>query len=374
MPYNRLKIAYFIDRLICGGTELQLVEQINQLAKKRVEQELFCLYKSAEHDSIPVSCKVNILNIRKLISANCLRAIYSLVIYLRANKFSLAQTYFFDSTVIGILAARMAGGIKTISCRRDLGFWHTPALLFILKMIDKITDRILVNAEVVKQSVIEKERLSPQRIDVIPNGLTTSQFKYSEEEKKQNRAEFGIKIDDVCVGTVANMSRKVKRVDVFVSAAQLVLQRTQNVKFLILGEGALRDELVQMARQLRIETNLVFLRSNISKHKVLSAMDIGISTSDSEGFSNAIMEYMAAGLPVVATAVGGNKDLLKNNEMGFLVKPGDFQVLAERILELISDKTKRSAFGERGREFIMPFDWKNITEMTYKYYEDQLRP
>lgn len=372
MAEKNIKIGYFIDRLILGGTELQVVEQINLLSKKGIAQELFCLYKSVEHDNIDISCKVTILNVKKLFSIDCIRKLYRLAAYLKTNSFNIVQTYFFDSTIIGILAAKKAGGLRTISCRRDLGFWYTPFLLFCLKIINRMTDRILVNSTAVKETIIRKEHLLPGCIDIMPNGIDIKQFQYLDEEKKKNRQRWSIADDELSIGMMANMSRKVKRVDVFLKAAQIILKKTPKTKFIILGDGELKAELINMAKDLGIGPNVLFLSSDISKHSVLSALDIGVLTSDSEGLSNAIMEYMASGLPVVATEVGGNLDLVKNNKTGFLVDQGDFETLADRIMCLVSDQEKRSKFGLKGREHITAYDWESTAETIITYYKREL--
>lgn len=373
MAEKRIKIAYFIDRLIRGGSELQLIEQINLLHRKGVEQELFCLYKSQEHEKVNISCKTNILGIRKLISGKCLSALFWLVGYLRKRNFNIVQTYFFDSTMIGVLAGKIAGKIRIISCRRDLGFWYTPTLILFLRMLNRITDRILVNSNAVKLSVIKKERANPGDIDIISNGIDIAKFNYSKEQKKNNRSEFGIKSSEICVGMITNMSRKVKRVDIFIKAARYILEKKKDVKFIILGDGKLKDQLLGMTRELGLEEQIMFPGREVSKHNALSAMDIGVLSSDSEGFSNAIMEYMAAGLPVVATAVGGNVDLVKKNETGFLTRPGNFKELSDKILELANDRKKCLKCGENGKSYIARFDWGKTTDKLLNYYTEQIK-
>lgn len=367
-----MKIAYFIDRLIRGGTELQLVEQIYRLAEKGVKQELFCLFKSQEHDSINIKCKVHILGIRRLISTSCLIKLVSLRKYLKTNSFNIVQTYFFDSTVVGVLAGKLAGGLKIISCRRDLGFWYTPKLLFFLRLINRTTDKILVNSNAVKESVSKNELVHADKIDILPNGIDILDFEYPSEERRRNRAELGILPGQICVGTVTNMSRKVKRVDLFIKAAAWVIKRINDIHFLVQGEGKLKSELIRMTQDLGVDKQITFLGRNISKHKALSAMDIGVLTSDSEGFSNAIMEYMAVGLPVIATAVGGNIDLVVNEKNGLLTVPGDYEQIGERILLLATDRQKRLKLGKQGRQLVSEHGWDHVAGRIFKYYQEQL--
>lgn len=369
MSLKRLKIAYFIDRIIHGGTELQLVEQINRLNERQVEQELFCLYKSAEHDTLKVKCKVTILDLRKLMSPHCFSTILRLRGYLKKSRFSVVQTYFFDSTFLGVLAGAIAGQVRIINCRRDLGFWYSPRLLFTLRVLNRLSDGVLVNSRLVKESISSAEKLSPSKVQVISNGIDLDAFRYTEARKKASREQFGIENDQRCVGIIANMNREVKRVDLFIRAARYVLERERNVRFLVLGDGCLKSRMVGLALDLGMEEEMLFAGRQVSKHTVLPAMDVGVLSSDSEAMSNAIMEYMAAGLPVVATAVGGNTELVVDGETGFLAPPGDVKQIGESILALLRDEQKRVALGSRGRETVMNFNWPSTIDRYCRYYE-----
>ena len=369
----KVKIAYFIDRLILGGTELQLVEQINRLSKKGFHQEIFCLYKSPEQDKIPIQCKISILDIRKLLSLNCLKKIVWLGRYLNKKSFDIVQTYFFDSTVVGTLSGKIALKPKIFCCRRDLGFWYTPRLLFYLRFINFLSDKILVNSTAVKESVERTEMINPKKIKIIPNGIDINSFEYSESTKKKNRIEFGIEPGKICVGTLTNMSRKVKRVDLFVYAAAWVLNYSKEYRFLVLGDGRYKKDLIDLTCRLGVDKYITFLGRDVPKDKVLSAMDIGVMSSDSEGFSNAIMEYMATGLPVIATAVGGNFDLVKDKVNGYLTKPGDYLSIGQCILKIENEDKNRIEFGRNGRDFIKHFDWDNVIDRTITYYLEQIK-
>jgi len=372
-PIENLRIAYFIDRLIRGGTELQLVEQINQLAKVGIEQELFCLYKSSEHDQLRIDCKGNILEIKKLISIRTLAKCIKLIRYIRQRKFTIIQTYFFDSTIVGIICGKIARTGALLSCRRDLGFWYSPLLLFCLKLVNKISDGFIVNCISVRENVVKKEGIDPRNIIIMPNGINSGRFKYSALEKERNRIEFGLEDKNVCIGIIANMSRSVKRVDLFIKMAAYVLKRRTEIRFLILGDGELKDRLVEMTKRFGIAANVLFLGRDVSKHKVLSAMDVGVLTSDSEAFSNAIMEYMAAGLPTVATDVGGNGELLENSITGVLVPASDFKALGDKVLQLADNENQRHVMGLKARESVLKYDWDILVGIIIQHYGSLVR-
>ena len=273
---------------------------------------------------------------------------------------------------MGVLAGRLGHVPNIFSCRRDLGFWYTPGLLLFLRSINSLTDRIIVNSKAVEQSVIDKEFANPKKIFIIPNGIDIDKFEYSEKERKTFRSELGLISDKICVGMITNMSRRIKRVDLFIDAANYILRKERGFQFLVLGDGKYKNELVGRARRLKLGENMTFIGRDVSKHKILSVMEIGVLSSDSEGFSNAIMEYMAAGLPVIATAVGGNLDLVKEGKTGFLTTPGDAQELGEKIILLGKNKKMCREFGERGRRFIARHNWSTIIDETIAFYQKQI--
>ena len=147
-----IRIAYFIDRIVKGGTELQLVEQINRLSTIGVTQILFCLYKSEEHDDLAIKCRVEIVNIKSILRLSTLPKILKIVKILRTEEINIVQTYFFDSTLVGVICGKLAISQKIISCRRDLGFWYNKKLLTVLWFLNKFTNKILVNSSVVKKN------------------------------------------------------------------------------------------------------------------------------------------------------------------------------------------------------------------------------
>ncbi len=192
-----IRIAYFIDRIIHGGTELQLVEQINRLEGDGIEQVLFCMYKSEEHDTIPIKCPTIILDIRSLMELSTALKILKISKYLKRNHIDIVQTYFFDSMCLGVLSGRLACVKRIISCRRDMGFWYTKKHLFFLKLSNVIVNRILVNSNSVKENVVRFEKVVPEKIDVIRNGLQVASFRDVSSCRNKSRKDLSIDIDEV---------------------------------------------------------------------------------------------------------------------------------------------------------------------------------
>lgn len=372
MENRVIRIAYFIDRVINGGTELQLVEQINRLEGDGVEQVLFCMFRSNEHDNIPINCRTEILNIRSLMRVSTVLKVFSIAKYLKRHGIDVVQTYFFDSMCLGVLSGRLAGVKKIISCRRDMGFWYTQKHLIFLRMCNFLVDRILVNSNCVKENVVRYEKADPEKIDVIRNGLQVASFQELNSCRDKARKDLSIGIDEVCIGLIANMSRPVKRVDLLVEAARIILSKGIKSKFLLLGDGYLRDELQKRVGSYGLDSQVLFLDKNIDKRCLLSALDIATMTSDSEGLSNAVMEYMAAEIPSVVSHVEGNLELIQPGYNGLSFQKGSAEDLSEKLLQLIQDPIKRTQLGKQAAKDIRVYDWVNRTPELKRYYRDLL--
>jgi glycosyltransferase involved in cell wall biosynthesis len=284
----------------------------------------------------------------------------------------IVQTFFHDSTLFGVTAARLAGVKRTVSCRRDLGFWHESGTRRMLHLVNRITHRILVNSPAVKDAVVTLEGVVPDKVDVIPNGIDTHLVDVT-APAPLHREFPAIRPGDRVVGMVANLNREVKRVDVLVRAACEVRKRLPKARFLVIGGGRLEGGLRCLTGELGLEDAFTLAGARDSALAYIKAFDIGVLTSDSEGFPNVILEYMAAGVPVVATDVGGNREVVRDSSLGVLVPPGDHAALASSIVGLLEDDARRAETGARGQELVRStFSWDRKIEEMSTYYEGLL--
>ncbi len=341
-----LGIAYIIDQMKTGGTEGQLATLINGLDRERFEPHLVML-RDGPADVEP-DCESFLFPATRLRSLKGVKAIVNLARMLRRDEIRIVQTFFFDATCVGVVAAWLARVPVIISSRRDLGFWYTSSQVKMLKRLHKLSGHVLVNSESVRTSVSEKEGIPRKDIHVIPNGLEPTLFEYDGEPAQIN-AELGIEPDEPAVGIVANLNREVKRVDLFVEAVPTVLQAHPKARFVIVGKGHLRESLEERCRDLGVADKVIFTGGRNDVHRLLHAFDVGVNCSDSEGFSNAVIEYMFAGIPVVASDVGGNAELVTGETDGLLFPCGDHDSLALCINRLLADPDEMSRFRDKAR-------------------------
>ena len=366
MHKAKMRIAFLIDQLNIGGTEKQLIELIRNLDKTRFEIFLYCLKDSSYFNDIDLPCTKKVLGVSSLSSMNCLRMLYKFAKELRYRKIDIIQLFFFDSTFFGIVAAKFAG--KTIiSSKRDLGFWYRPHLLWLLRILSIFIDIYIVNSLSIKELIINKEWVSSKKIHVIYNGIS-SYPNIEDDQIKSIKKQLNINENSFIVGIVANLNRSVKRVDLLVKAAKIITDKYSQVGFVIVGDGYIRSYLENLAENLGVREYFYFTGLVDNPHPYISIFDIGVLTSDSEGFSNSIIEYMLHGKPVIATNCGGNSEIIDTSINGYLFPPGDYTCLAEYIICLIKKPNLMYQFSVCNKQKVKSFSWDKVAELHANIY------
>jgi len=175
------------------------------------------------------------------------------------------------------------------------------------------------------------------------------------------------------IGIVGNMTRAVKRTDLFIKAAAIVAKKYPGMRFHIIGEGHLRPMLEDLARSEGVINNMIFTGALKDVANYLSRLQVGVICSDSEGLSNALIEYMLAGAVPIATAVGGNPELVTNEETGLLVPVNDPAALASAMLRLIEVPALRKQCALNARKHIEEnYSWRKCLVAHDEYYLEQL--
>jgi glycosyltransferase involved in cell wall biosynthesis len=151
---------------------------------------------------------------------------------------------------------------------------------------------------------------------------------------------------------VANFEYRIKDHPMLLRAAQRVKPEFPEALFVMAGEGDLRAEMQQLAEQLGLKESCLFIGRCASVPDLLAASDICVLSSQAEGFSNSILEYMAAGRAVVATDVGGAGEAILEGETGHLIQAGDDRTMAERIISLLRDPNRSRTMGLNGRRLV----------------------
>jgi glycosyltransferase involved in cell wall biosynthesis len=250
------------------------------------------------------------------------------------------------SAILGVIAGGRSVPVVTSRLSTD---WYTPGITaFFRYYLNPRTTRILANSEQVKKAVLAVEHAASEQVDVIYQGVDLARFSRGDGESIGAR-ELGIPGHAKVVGIVANY-RPVKGLPLFLRAAKIVSAQVPEAVFLLVGMGECHGELARLSAELGIAGSVFFSAGKGAVPDYLRRMSIGCLSSESEGFSNAILEYMAAGLPVVATDVGGNGEAVRHGETGLLARDRTPESFAAPIIELLRDEGQRRSMGRLGFE------------------------
>jgi glycosyltransferase involved in cell wall biosynthesis len=266
--------------------------------------------------------------------------------FLRRERIDVLHSHKFGSNVAGSFVARVARVPVVLAHEHTWSYEGQPLRRFLdRELVSRAADRMIAVSREDQRRMIEIERIDPARTMFIPIGILPS----PPPDDRDIRAELGIAPAVPVIGLVGVM-RPQKAHHVLLRAAARLTGEWPELQVVLVGDGPERAALEQLTRELGLESTVRFLGSRTDVPRVLRALDIAACSSDFEGSPAAILEYMDAGLPVVATAVGGIPDLIEPGVHGLLVPAGDPDALAEALAELLRDPERARQMGARGQE------------------------
>lgn len=351
-----------------GGTEGQIHALVAHLPASW-SAELWIAHHSPFLEEHPFPCRTRSLRLGSLSRPWTWMRVRRLGREVRRRGFDLVQTFMGDASLVGPVMARVAG-VPVLVSRRDLGFWHTPRTVALLRRTGRLADGFLANAEAVKRHVVEVEHVPPADVAVVHNGHAFDGF--ARPRVAGLRAAHGIPDDAVVVVLLANLKPLKRQPDLVEAAARLV-RRHPRLHVLLLGGGP-QDDVRATATRCGVEGRVTVHHAQGGAIDFLHEAAVGVLCSETEGLSNAVLEYMACGLPVVATDVGGNPDLVVPGETGFLYPPGDVAALASHLDALLGDDALRARMGAAATaRFRDRFGLARMVRETVAVYDRVLR-
>ncbi len=220
-------------------------------------------------------------------------------------------------------------------------------LLCSLKYLARNTKAVIAVAKYVSDYLVNVARLDERNIRTIHNGINIRNFNLSVDLNKK-RSSLGLREQCPVVGIVARLVA-IKDHRLLLTAFKEVSRSFPDAQLIIVGDGVLLEELKKYARSLKLEREVLFLGARTDIPEILKLIDIFVLSSLNEGMSITLLEAMAAGLPIIATQVGGNPEVVIHNRTGLLVPSGDPHKLAEAMIYLLSNKDKAMAMGKEGK-------------------------
>lgn len=351
------RVLQFIGSFHQGGSERQAVSLARLLHADATYDVFFAtlnkegvLLDEIESLGLP---EIEEFKLTSFYNANFVKQVRRGSAYLLENKIDIVHTHDFYTNVFGMAAATLAGVPVRIASKRETGGMRSSAQEFVEKLAFGRANAIVANSAAVRDHLVERS-VSREKIRVIYNGLDLSRFSASASDENILARQFGLPVGDgvELVTLVANLRHSVKNVPMLLRAAKIVVAELPDVHFVIAGEGELENGLREVSAGLGVADNVHFIGRCSGIPALLAISDVCVLTSTAEGFSNSILEYMAAGKPVVATNVGGAAEAIVDGETGFLIASDDDKVLAARLAELLSDGERAIKFGSEGRRIV----------------------
>jgi glycosyltransferase involved in cell wall biosynthesis len=348
-----IPVLHLLNRFWIGGAERQFVERLRRNPKG------FSVLVGCLELSGPLLPQVRALGHEpwvfpvngSLLQANTAKQIALMAALIKGHRVRIVHATDYYTNLLALGAGKLTGA-KVIVSRVDLGHlragfgrWHREAE----KWNARNADLVVANADAVREVCIRDEGCDPDRVVVVRNGLDTPHF--DALAKAHLQAPLPIEDGDIPVAVIGNLWR-VKGHRTLVEAAPEIAARFPRVKFLCAGEGPEREFLERRIAELGLENTVHLLGHRLDIPAILARSHAACLCSSAEGLSNAVMEAMASSLPIVATSVGGNPELVRPGENGFLVPFGNAQALASALVQLLSDPAAAAEMGRRGRSRI----------------------
>lgn len=359
------KILYLITDLNVGGAEEFLLLTLKNINRQKFHPYVCCLYGGKlEREIENLGVKVINLKMKNKFDIFVLFKLYSL---LRKEKFNIVHTHLFHANIIGRVIARLVNVPIVVSTQHYAFSYNGRLGMFLEKVTAPLTDRIIVVSEAARKFCINQEGIPAEKLQLIYNGIDIN-MKDMPDDVEELKTYLSLNNNFVigCVGRFV----EVKGHQYLLKAIKEVTDIYPKIKLLLVGRGSLKEKLTAFASELGIAKLVIFLDERRNVAQILNLLDLCVLPSLQEGLSITLLEALAMGRPCIATAVGGNREVIVDGESGILVRPRDDKALAEAIISLLNDRQKASALGSNGRLRVKEhFNIKQSVTGTQSLYE-----
>lgn len=344
---SKVKIVHLIPSLKFGGAEREVAHLCSLLNQHGYPSEVVCLYEGGPFGEflIKQGIPVRILNFSN--HSPFPWRFFHLVSWLRRHPMDIAHVHLVNWATI---AARLGGAKAVFLTEHGLSLFKRRHHILFDRFCLLFTNKVITVAKAIRDLRIKRWGIPEEKLYYLPNSIDLKRFDF-EIDPIEFKRNLHIPEDDRVVLSVGSLL-PVKGHEYLVTASSLILKTVPNTTFLIAGDGSLMDTLQEQARTLGVHQKYKFLGYRKDVEHLLKVADVYVLPSLREGTSLALLEAMASRVPVVATRVGGNPELIEDGISGILVPPRDPIQLAEAIQKLLGDLTLRRRLSARAREVV----------------------
>lgn len=369
-PSQRIQILFLIPSFKTGGAEIQLLSLVRGLDKSLFSITVAAFYKGNELDRLYENIPgIRVVYLHKGSVLN-LSFLVRLLRLMRQHKFHIVQSYNISARLFGTISAKWTHVPVSIVTERTARLLHSSfgsrLYLFFEKFAMRYTDLLIANSEAGREFAVSRG-IKRDRTRVIYNGIDPERLRVT-RERLAVRADFSIPPGAFFVGMIARIE-PLKDPLVFIKAARTLVGKYDNIYFMLVGDGSMLDDAKKSILRFNLTGRMIVTGYRSDTANLLNAIDAFVLTSkEVEGCSNAILEALCFGKPVVATKVGGNAELVEHEKNGLLITPSDPAGLVEALLRLYRDNDFRHTLSINAKKSAEKFTQTAMVSAHEKLY------
>lgn len=377
---QRTNILFVITKLELGGAQKQLLSLLSHLDKQKFNPFLFTAQRGL---LVQEALSINGLTLqrskfleRPINPLKDISAFIELYLFIKKNNIEIVHTHSSKAGILGCWAAKLAKVKIIIHTIHGWSFNDYQRSLFRIffiwleRLSAHFTDKLIVVSSYDKQKGLDNRIGKKDKYTLIRYGIDYAAFDIKDENIKK---ELGINANDLVVGMIACFKPQKSPQD-FIKLAFLIKKVSQNVKFLLIGDGILRKKIERLICRFNLQKQVILPGWRTDIPRILAVMDIFVLTSLWEGLPISVLEAMASSKPIISTHTGGVGEIIVEGRSGFLVPPHDLNKISERLTILLKDGNLREAMGQNAKDDLgLDFTLTNMIKGNENIYRDLLK-